>query len=41
MKDNLPVPFLILHKMAGVWQAPPAGLIRTALSDPNKDKSGR
>ena len=26
MEDNLPVPFLILHKMVGVWQAPPAGL---------------
>ena len=41
MEDNLPVPFLILHKMAGVWKAPPAGLIHTAPSGPDRGKSGR
>ena len=41
MEDNLPVLFLILHKMVGVWQAPPAGLIHTALSGPDRGKSGR
>ena len=40
-KQSLIQENIMLQKMAGVWKAPPAGLIHTALSGPDRDKSGR